>query len=306
MGEEPGGGAEQSRAKRSVNTAPCVQNVLKSSCLQTLLPWNTLWGGNVSELSACWSAVEKNLSVFSYYTVCCVSNVKNVCWWCIYFTVEETWWRPHGFQVSREWSFSLQLWVLHHCVKHQHADRVMSSSCCKLSVRVERCCFTGKVLADDGLLCQRQAAPPPWRGSLPDGVCEWQIKPVYRGVVYPSERNKLCVIQWCCDTWSVTGICIVLCEQGNLQVFYRDLPLSIQDGYEKFLSSSTVSLQQYQVRVDTQTRWRTARLNWSNDSFSSQRCLGIWRGLAMWCTDSIPGNRILMYRSDGIINMSHR
>uniref|UniRef100_A0A667XE39 TSEN54 tRNA splicing endonuclease subunit n=1 Tax=Myripristis murdjan TaxID=586833 RepID=A0A667XE39_9TELE len=34
---------------------------------------------------------------------------------------------------------------------------------------------------------------------------------------------------------------------GNLQVFHDDLPLSIQDGYERFLSSQTVTLQQYQV-----------------------------------------------------------
>ncbi|CAM9343969.1 unnamed protein product [Lampetra planeri] len=34
---------------------------------------------------------------------------------------------------------------------------------------------------------------------------------------------------------------------GSVQVFYQDLPLSIQDGYESFLSSHTVSLQQYQV-----------------------------------------------------------
>ncbi|XP_073349810.1 tRNA-splicing endonuclease subunit Sen54 [Pagrus major] len=40
---------------------------------------------------------------------------------------------------------------------------------------------------------------------------------------------------------------LYLMECGNLQVFYQNLPLSIQDGYEKFLSSSTVSLQQYQV-----------------------------------------------------------
>ncbi|KAM9346280.1 tRNA-splicing endonuclease subunit Sen54 [Symphorus nematophorus] len=40
---------------------------------------------------------------------------------------------------------------------------------------------------------------------------------------------------------------LYLMECGNLQVFYQDLPLSIQDGFEKFLSSSTVSLQQYQV-----------------------------------------------------------
>ncbi|KAM7387501.1 hypothetical protein PAMA_009899 [Pampus argenteus] len=40
---------------------------------------------------------------------------------------------------------------------------------------------------------------------------------------------------------------LYLMECGNVQVFYRDLPLSIQDGYERFLSSNTVSLQQYQV-----------------------------------------------------------
>ncbi|XP_070837995.1 tRNA-splicing endonuclease subunit Sen54 [Chaetodon trifascialis] len=40
---------------------------------------------------------------------------------------------------------------------------------------------------------------------------------------------------------------LYLMECGSLQVFYQDLPLSIQDGYERFLSSRTVSLQQYQV-----------------------------------------------------------
>ncbi|XP_023269524.1 tRNA-splicing endonuclease subunit Sen54 [Seriola lalandi dorsalis] len=40
---------------------------------------------------------------------------------------------------------------------------------------------------------------------------------------------------------------LYLMECGNLQVFYKDLPLSIQDGYERFLSSNTVRLQQYQV-----------------------------------------------------------
>nr|XP_019949967.1 PREDICTED: tRNA-splicing endonuclease subunit Sen54 [Paralichthys olivaceus] len=40
---------------------------------------------------------------------------------------------------------------------------------------------------------------------------------------------------------------LYLMECGNLQVFYQDLPLSIQDGYERFLSSATVSLHQYQV-----------------------------------------------------------
>ncbi|XP_018540164.1 LOW QUALITY PROTEIN: tRNA-splicing endonuclease subunit Sen54 [Lates calcarifer] len=40
---------------------------------------------------------------------------------------------------------------------------------------------------------------------------------------------------------------LYLMQCGNVQVFYKDLPLSIQDGYERFLSSDTVSLQQYQV-----------------------------------------------------------
>lgn len=41
---------------------------------------------------------------------------------------------------------------------------------------------------------------------------------------------------------------LYLMECGNLQVFHQELPLSIQDGYENFLSSSgSVSLQQYQV-----------------------------------------------------------
>lgn len=40
-------------------------------------------------------------------------------------------------------------------------------------------CYAGKVLADDGLFYQWQAASPPWRSSLPDGVCECQIEPVY-------------------------------------------------------------------------------------------------------------------------------
>ncbi|XP_015211376.2 tRNA-splicing endonuclease subunit Sen54 isoform X2 [Lepisosteus oculatus] len=38
-----------------------------------------------------------------------------------------------------------------------------------------------------------------------------------------------------------------LLECGNVQVFYRDLPLSVQEGYEMFLSSDTITLQQYQV-----------------------------------------------------------
>ncbi|KAM4530109.1 tRNA-splicing endonuclease subunit Sen54 isoform 2-T3 [Odontesthes bonariensis] len=40
---------------------------------------------------------------------------------------------------------------------------------------------------------------------------------------------------------------LYLMECGNLQVFHKELPLSIQDGYERFLCSRTVSLQQYQV-----------------------------------------------------------
>ncbi|KAJ8251727.1 hypothetical protein GJAV_G00224460 [Gymnothorax javanicus] len=40
---------------------------------------------------------------------------------------------------------------------------------------------------------------------------------------------------------------LYLMECGNMQVFYRDLPLSIQEGYERLLTKDTVSLQQYQV-----------------------------------------------------------
>ncbi|KAI4876921.1 hypothetical protein NFI96_030236 [Prochilodus magdalenae] len=40
---------------------------------------------------------------------------------------------------------------------------------------------------------------------------------------------------------------LYLMECGIVQVLYRDLPLSIQEGYERFLSPGTVTLQQYQV-----------------------------------------------------------
>ncbi|KAJ8345517.1 hypothetical protein SKAU_G00297100 [Synaphobranchus kaupii] len=40
---------------------------------------------------------------------------------------------------------------------------------------------------------------------------------------------------------------LYLMECGNVQVFYHDLPLSIQEGYERFLSQDTMNLQQYQV-----------------------------------------------------------
>ncbi|XP_043090471.1 tRNA-splicing endonuclease subunit Sen54 isoform X2 [Puntigrus tetrazona] len=40
---------------------------------------------------------------------------------------------------------------------------------------------------------------------------------------------------------------LYLMECGSVQVFYRDLPLSIQEGYELFLSHGTVTLHQYQV-----------------------------------------------------------
>ncbi|XP_034046416.1 tRNA-splicing endonuclease subunit Sen54 [Thalassophryne amazonica] len=40
---------------------------------------------------------------------------------------------------------------------------------------------------------------------------------------------------------------LYLMECGNLQVFEHDLPMSIQDGYEKFLSPQSLTLQQYQV-----------------------------------------------------------
>ncbi|XP_033827670.2 tRNA-splicing endonuclease subunit Sen54 [Periophthalmus magnuspinnatus] len=40
---------------------------------------------------------------------------------------------------------------------------------------------------------------------------------------------------------------LFLMECGNVQVFYQDLPFSIQDGYENFLSSKSITFQQYLV-----------------------------------------------------------
>lgn len=111
----------------------------------------------------------------------------------------------------------------------------------------------------------------------------------YCSIVFIKHKCCNACVLWNTEWWHVS----VLCDQGNLQVFYQNLPLSIQDGYEKFLSSSTVSLQQYQVQINTQRSWRTtALLNSYNDSLSSQRCSHIWRGSATWCTDSIPGIEI--------------
>ncbi|KAJ0058272.1 hypothetical protein NL108_012525, partial [Boleophthalmus pectinirostris] len=41
---------------------------------------------------------------------------------------------------------------------------------------------------------------------------------------------------------------LFLMECGNVQVFHQDLPFSIQDGYENFLSSKSITFQQYLVR----------------------------------------------------------
>ncbi|XP_020781637.1 tRNA-splicing endonuclease subunit Sen54 [Boleophthalmus pectinirostris] len=40
---------------------------------------------------------------------------------------------------------------------------------------------------------------------------------------------------------------LFLMECGNVQVFHQDLPFSIQDGYENFLSSKSITFQQYLV-----------------------------------------------------------
>uniref|UniRef100_A0A8C0GWT4 tRNA splicing endonuclease subunit 54 n=1 Tax=Chelonoidis abingdonii TaxID=106734 RepID=A0A8C0GWT4_CHEAB len=40
---------------------------------------------------------------------------------------------------------------------------------------------------------------------------------------------------------------LYLLECGSVQLFYRDLPLSIQEAYETLLSQGTVNLPQYQV-----------------------------------------------------------
>lgn len=104
----------------------------------------------------------------------------------------------------------------------------------------------------------------------------------------------LCTItltEACCNT---PDTCTVLCEQGNLQVFYQDLPLSIQDGYERFLSSSTVSLQQYQVRVRAESCDCTSEISCSTPLFHHQ---GVWAseetgvcGAQVWSqvTESLP------------------
>lgn len=57
-------------------------------------------------------------------------------------------------------------------------------------------------------------------------------------------------ISSCHHVISLLYLCNVCCWiQGNVQVFYRDLPLSIQEGYERFLSSETLTLHQYQVSL---------------------------------------------------------
>lgn len=93
----------------------------------------------------------------------------------------------------------------------------------------------GEVLADDGLFRKREAVPAPRGGSVPDGVCE-------------SADKTCCSVRFSSSEHIISPVSVLLWEQGNLQVFYQDLPLSIQDGYEKFLSANTVSLQQYQVQ----------------------------------------------------------
>ncbi|XP_064423630.1 tRNA-splicing endonuclease subunit Sen54 isoform X2 [Latimeria chalumnae] len=40
---------------------------------------------------------------------------------------------------------------------------------------------------------------------------------------------------------------LYLLECGSVQIFYRDLPLSVQEAFERLLSPKTISLQQYQV-----------------------------------------------------------
>lgn len=61
--------------------------------------------------------------------------------------------------------------------------------------------------------------------------------------------KPVAAVQFSSSEHIISPVSVLLWEQGNLQVFYQDLPLSIQDGYEKFLSVNTVSLQQYQVQL---------------------------------------------------------
>ncbi len=60
-------------------------------------------------------------------------------------------------------------------------------------------------------------------------------------------------MSWLSSVLKTLYVCRVLFViQGNVQVFYRDLPLSIQEGYEHFLSRETVTLHQYQVCLSSE------------------------------------------------------
>lgn len=85
-------------------------------------------------------------------------------------------------------------------------------------------------------------------------MCEWQTGPVGPDVTF--SNKELIIFIWTDqDTWLIShyllndSVLLCVCVQGNVLVFYKELPLSIQDGYEKFLSSDTLTLQQYQVRL---------------------------------------------------------
>lgn len=44
----------------------------------------------------------------------------------------------------------------------------------------------------------------------------------------------------------------LFCFQGSIQLFYQDLPLSIQEAYQLLLTEDTLNFLQYQVSVTSQ------------------------------------------------------
>lgn len=46
---------------------------------------------------------------------------------------------------------------------------------------------------------------------------------------------------------------LYLLECGSIQLFYQDLPLSIQEAYQLLLTEDTLSFLQYQVSVASQS-----------------------------------------------------
>lgn len=114
---------------------------------------------------------------------------------------------------------------------------LLSSSFCRsvcppVPLNIPECCFdTGEVLADNGLFCWWQATPSPWRSSLPDGVCEWQV--------------QLVTVVLCFKMLSVTHLWVGLynVNRGACRCFTRTCRcpsrMGMRDFYPQPLSASS-------------------------------------------------------------------